>query len=178
MDRWDRHVVDAARPWRAVYILPADLDGDGWKDIVTGAWWYRNPGSAGEAWKRSEIGMPLRNMAAIHDFNGDGKPDILGTTGEGSEKSGEFVWARGDGKGKFDVFEASTCHGDFLQGTAIARFDPKGPLTVLLSWHHGDLGQLGLQQMEVPAKPDASNWNCRKISDFSKESAIFPRKRS
>src|SRR6185436_20178966 len=99
MDRWERHVIDPARPWRAVYILPADLDGDGWKDIVTGAWWYRNPGSAGGTWKRSEIGMPLRNMAAIHDFNGDGKPDILGTTGEGSQKSGEFVWARGDGKG-------------------------------------------------------------------------------
>lgn len=29
LDRWRRHVVDGDRPWRAVFIASADLDGDG-----------------------------------------------------------------------------------------------------------------------------------------------------
>jgi hypothetical protein len=172
LDRWERHVIDAARPARAVFITAADLDGDGRKDILAGGWWYRNPGTPDGTWTRSEFGTPLRNMALVHDFNGDGRPDVLGTTGAGSSISGEFVWARNDGAGKFTVFNASECHGDFLQGAAIARFHKGDPLTILLAWHHGKLGQVGLQQMTVPSNPEQADWGCTKISDFSKEEEL------
>jgi hypothetical protein len=79
LDRWQRHVVDPGRPWRSVFIDAADIDGDTRKDIISGGWWYRNPGNVGRPWQRHTIGEPLHNMAAVHDFDGDGDADILGT---------------------------------------------------------------------------------------------------
>lgn len=172
LDQWQRHVIDSSRPWRAVFITASDLDGDGWKDVAAGAWWYRNPGRAAADWKRQTFGTPLNNMAAVYDFDDDGRPDVLGTTGEGSVQSGEFVWARNEGGGKFSVGKAATCKGDFLQGVAVAQFHPREPLTVLLSWHHGDLGQLGLMKLTVPSHPKTAGWNCEKLTDFSKEEEL------
>ncbi|MGH9960976.1 MAG: FG-GAP repeat domain-containing protein, partial [Pyrinomonadaceae bacterium] len=75
-DRWERHVVDGERPGRAVFIDGVDVNGDELKDIVTGAWWYRNPGELASQWERRGIGDPLYNMAAVYDFDADGDVDI------------------------------------------------------------------------------------------------------
>ncbi|MEZ4675579.1 MAG: VCBS repeat-containing protein [Caldilineaceae bacterium] len=75
---WQRHVIDASRPWRAFFIDAADLDGDGDADIVTGGWWYENPGIVAGTWSRHSFGDRLANMALLHDFDGDGAIDILG----------------------------------------------------------------------------------------------------
>ena len=50
LDHWARHVIDPARPWRALFIQPADLNGDSLPDVVTGGWWYPNPGTADGVW--------------------------------------------------------------------------------------------------------------------------------
>ena len=79
LDRWIRHVIDRSKPWRLAFLLFADLDRDGRMDIVTGAWWYRNPGSPGGFWERNTFGDPLRDAALIADFDSDGDWDLIGT---------------------------------------------------------------------------------------------------
>ena len=59
--QWDEHLIDAALPYRSVYILPQfDINDDGLKDIVTGGWWYANPGSASGDWTRNTIARAIQ----------------------------------------------------------------------------------------------------------------------
>ena len=170
LDRWQRRVVDPARPAQAVFIGSQDIDRDGRKDIITGAWWYRNPGSAGGVWTRTTIGSPLNNMAAVHDFDGDGDLDILGTQGVGANSDARFVWARNDGSGVFSILSNITSgDGDFLQGVAVDRFTNGGPFQVALSWHVA--GQ-GIQMLTVPADPVGQTWPWRRISTTSQDEQL------
>jgi hypothetical protein len=71
-----------------------DVDRDGWPDVIAGGWmedgiyWYRNPGkSAAEQGKPWEMHQPWpahllartrghMEMFALHDFDGDGVPEL------------------------------------------------------------------------------------------------------
>ncbi len=163
LDRWQRHVIDADRPWRSIFIGAADLDGDTRPDIVTGGWWYRNPGRPGGAWQRTAIGEPLRNIAALCDFDGDGAIDILGTEGRGSEANAGLVLARNDGRGGFTTRRLTQGAGDFLQGIAVTRFTLRGPLEAALSWHKAGAG------IEILTFPEG---RLRRISDLSQDEAL------
>lgn len=170
LDRWQRHVIDPEKPWRAVFITSGDMNGDGLPDIITGGWWYRNPGTPDGAWTRHDIGEPLKNMAAVHDFDGDGDLDVLGTEGEGSDANASFVWGSNDGTGRFVILPyVSDGDGDFLQGVALARFQKGGPLEVALSWHRGGKG---VQMLTVPVEPTKAVWEWRKIHDTSQDEAL------
>jgi hypothetical protein len=171
LDRWRRHVIDDAKPWRAVFILPGDLDGDGKPDLAAGGWWYRNPGSAGGRWERRDLGLPLRNVAAVHDFDEDGDLDVLGTEGEGSSRNPSFVWARNDGKGSFDILRnVPRAEGDFLQGVAVGRFfeEHRRP-SVALSWHHDGVG---VQMLTPSASPSDDLWTWKRISPFTQDEQL------
>jgi len=170
LDRWERHVVDPDKPWRTVFISPADLDGDGLQDIVTGGWWYRNPGAPGGEWVRRSFGDSLLNMAAVYDFDGDGLADVLGTSGKGSDPAASFFWARNLGAGNFALGDnISRAEGDFLQGVAAVRFSEGGPLAVALSWHKAGMG---IQLLGVPENPAVQNWSWRRLSEASQDEAI------
>lgn len=169
LDSWQRHVVDSARPWRSVFIAADDLNGDGLQDVITGGWWYANPGSPGGTWTRTDIGTPLYNMAAVHDFDGDGDPDVLGT--QGQPNSNLFAWAQNDGTGAFTVLTniaPADASADFLQGVAVERFSG-GPLEVMLSWH---TGAVGLEQLTVPADPTVGTWALNAVAAPSQDEAL------
>ena len=71
-----------------------DVDADGWPDVIAGGWnedgiyWYRNPGRGpqerGEPWRMHEAWQPRllartrgrMEMFALHDFDGDGIPEL------------------------------------------------------------------------------------------------------
>lgn len=169
-DQWQRHVIDPEKPWRSVFVAPADLDGDSKRDIVTGGWWYKNPGNPDWRWKRNDIGSPLNNMAAIYDFDADGDLDVLGTEGKDAEANANFVWARNNGDGTFTLFNnIPKAEGDFLQGVAVAPFENLGPVEVALSWHASGYG---VQVLTIPPKPDRDRWTWRRLSRTSQDEQL------
>lgn len=167
-NQWQRHVIDADKPWRAVFITAADLDGDRWKDIITGGWWYKNPGVSGNGWERKLIGNPLRNMAAVYDFDNDGDQDILGTQGKGSKANSKLVWARNEGNGSFTILtNIDKGHGDFLQGVAVSRFQDK--TGIALSWHRTGTS---VELLTVPTRPSEEAWKIQQIATTSQYEAL------
>ncbi|MCS6840860.1 MAG: VCBS repeat-containing protein [Roseiflexus sp.] len=169
LSRWRRHVIDAARPDRAIFVLHGDINGDNLPDIVSGAWWYRNPGRADGQWVRTPIGEPLRNAAILADVDNDGDLDIFGTQGRGSERNGRFAWARNDGSALTVLTNLAASDGDFLQGAVSARFTPDGPLEIALSWHEAGHG---IQQLRIPDDPAVTMWNLRTISSLSQDEEL------
>ena len=170
LDQWQRHVVDSKRPWRSVFIQGADIDGDGLNDIIVGGWWYRNPGDASKDWKRTALGAPLNNMAAVYDFDQDGDVDVLGTCGKGSKANATFVWAENDGSGSLTIHDnIAKAEGDFLQGVAIDRFEDSDRVSVALSWHKAGNG---VQMLDVPSNPVGEQWAWRKISESTQDEQL------
>jgi len=165
LDRWERHVLDADRPGRAIFLGFADLDGDDRGDVVTGAWWYRNPGTRTGTWERRAMGEPLHNVAAVFDFDLDGDMDLLGTTEKGAEADGELVWARNDGKGAFTLLSniPPVPDGDVLQGVAVGAYS-YSTIDVALSWRRAGTG---IQLLTLPKDPARETWSMRTISEAS-----------
>ena len=169
LDRWQRFVIDPNKPWRTIFVLAADLDGDGLQDVATGGWWYKNPGNTDGDWTRRTFGAPLNNVAAIYDFDRDGKPDVLGTQGQGSDADPRFAWAHNDGNGSFTVLDnIEPGDGDFPQGIAIGRFQDCR-LAVAISWHAPGNG---IQMLTVPANPLKERWTIDKVSSVSQDEAL------
>ena len=170
LNQWERHVIDSNKPWRAVFIQFADIDRDGKQDIVTGGWWYRNPGDVAQNWTRNTIGSGLNNMAAVHDIDGDGDMDVLGTQGQGSDTNDTFVWADNNGSGQFTIrANIANGDGDFLQGIAIDSFSPGGPQEIALSWHQGGKG---IQTLTIPNSPASQTWAWQQISSTSQDEQL------
>ncbi len=169
LNAWDRYVLDSQMPWTALFLEPVRIDGDNYADLVTGGAWYRNPGAANGAWLRNEIGLPLRNMVAVHDFDDDGDTDVLGVQTESYQPNGDFSWARNDGAGGFTVFSnIQASDGEFLQGTLVTSLPDDGQLDVVLSWQDG----VNTQVLSVPTDPATETWTWDVIADATQGEAL------
>jgi hypothetical protein len=160
---WQRRLIDGALPNVAVFVVAGDLSGDGLPDLAGGNAWYRNPGLLSGAWQRTQLGWPLNNVAAIHDFDGDGDLDLFGTQGNGGNADSRMAWAENLGGGNFNVrTNIQQGVGDFLQGVAVARFGgASSPLQIALSWHWGGNG---VQLLTLPGDPRNQTWTWQTIS--------------
>jgi len=172
LDQWTRHLIDDARPGRAVFVNFADLDGDGIEDVITGGFWYRNIRRVTGPWVRHAIGANYNDTIAVYDFDGDGDFDLLGTAGP--QTNLPFVWARNDGHGHFtilDNIDSELAPPDRLpiQGVAVAHFQPNGSLEVALAW---DDNFGGLQMLTVPAEPATTIWPRRQAAPFTQGEAL------
>lgn len=170
LDRWRRIVVDSARPGRAVFVIPADLDGDGRPEIVTGAWVYASRNVSADRWGRRALGGGLRNAAAVADFDGDGSLDVLGTRGGGDYPVGaKFALRVGDGRGGLKRGQpVRPGTGDFLQGVAVGHFAFDRGVEVALSWHQPGGGV----QLLVPPAGSVGGLGWRTISEYSQDEQL------
>lgn len=76
-DHWVRHSLGAGHT-SAAGGNAADVDGDGWVDLLAGNSWYRNPGPPGQGdWDRFEIGAPGAEELIVGEVTGDDRPDVL-----------------------------------------------------------------------------------------------------
>ena len=170
-DQWNEHLIDDALPYRSVYILPQqDIDGDGLKDIVTGGWWYKNPGSAGGNWIQNVIGAPFNNVTWIYDFDGDGDQDLFGS--QGQYESPDLVWAENDGSGNFtihaDLPSGTTSHDEiFIAGIAGGVFQSGGPYQMAITWNGAENGSSEVQMVTVPSDPVNGTWTIENIHPTS-----------
>ena len=76
-----------------------DLDGDGDADVVFGSYWQHklfwleNTGPATPHWKLHELGTPKSGTTYLHDFNNDGRLDIVTRASQKySGDVGKDVW--------------------------------------------------------------------------------------
>ena len=161
LDLWQRHVIETSLPWKVVFVEGRDVNGDNLPDLVTGGWWYPNPGTLDGIWSRTTIGAPLNNMATLHDFDEDGDLDILGV--DGKQNGENFSWGRNDGSGNFTLFNIATAvsGGDFLQGVNIDQVIPGGKEEIIISWHNEIPGTT---MFSIPSDPTLSNWPLNLIS--------------
>ena len=152
LDKWTYIEVDDSRKGRAFGLALGDLTSDGYGDIVSGRYFYRNPGgSMTKRWTRTELPIAVDALLAV-DVDGDDRGDAIGLASSGelywleSQDAAGLSWnARLIGNvGKVD-------HGISSQGYATGDLFSGGKPEIIVN-----VGTIFVFQ--IPASPEESPW--------------------
>jgi len=144
---------DWAEPgWSRYFGLAlGDLTGDGYADIVSGRYFYRNPGRGiTGAWTRVDFGLNVDAMI-ITDIDSDNLGDVIG------QACPDVYWLEAldtqgnNWKAKKIGTQPPTDHGNG-QGYMTAQIIPGGKPEILLE------GGDGISFFQIPDNPEAGGW--------------------
>ncbi|WP_289062482.1 malectin domain-containing carbohydrate-binding protein [uncultured Zobellia sp.] len=172
-----KQLEESPLPYPSVYTFAKyDLDGDGLRDIVTGSWWYKNPGSVSGDWVRNDIGGNFGNVVHVYDFDDDGNYDLLGTAlgvaPDSPYESEVLLWAKGDGEGNFTIFNnipsGNTGYREpFVAGLAGGVFSVNGPYQMAINWNGAESTGAPVQMLTPSSNPTEGTWSLVDISPDS-----------
>ena len=175
LDKWTYIQVDNQRgkwgdwdepKWLKYFGLTmADITGDGYKDIVAGRYFYRNPGGnmTGE-WQRVTFDLNVDGMLLV-DVDGDSLGDVI------AEALPDVFWleARNRQGSSWKATKIGTLpktgHVNG-QGYVLGQIVPGGKPEIILA--AGD----GISYFEIPGNPGAGNWPCTRIAAETMDEGI------
>src|SRR5439155_15501762 len=157
LDSWHYTQIDATRLTASFGLNFGDIDGDGHIDVVSGPYWYHNPGGdLSGPWTRFNLPSGMDGMLAL-DVDGDGWLDIIAEGSiSGSSQLGVY-WLRNNGQGarwSTVLFRSLTPDPDTFEsrGYALGEIVPGGLPEIVLT------SGLGAYYFQVPANPTQGNW--------------------
>lgn len=143
-----------------------DVDGNGYKDIIAGRYFYMNPtGDLSGEWKRADLGMNVDGMLAV-DVDGDRQGDVIGTRLPDVYWFETDDWRAGSRWASVKVAELPPSGHVNGQGYEKAQIVPGGKPELLIA--SGE----GTYYLEIPAEPETGNWPKTRINSNATEEGI------
>jgi hypothetical protein len=166
--------VDRDKPYTAAEVMCADVDGDGFTDIVCGAWWYKNPGVRHALWRRYEI-PGITQVINLYDIDGDGKQELIALKAPVKRQASffeelntELCWLRPRDPiaGEWELYEIGRSLGDWPHGSLVAPLLPDGRLALVVAPHSAESNPAHRPELfEIPAEPGSGKWKKRILAD-------------
>ncbi len=150
---------------RSFGIDAADINKDGYKDIVSGKYFYLNPGEdMSSQWNRTEFGFAFDGYRFV-DVDGDQMADII------AEDLPNVVWLEADDLNGSSwnarkVAEIPATGHKNGQGSGIADIVPGGRDEVLLA------AEGGIFCAEIPEHPSTTPWDFKLIAESHSDEGI------
>ena len=174
-DQWSYLAIDTSREmmnspggpdWlRSFGIDAADINKDGYKDIVCGKYFYLNPGAdMSRKWNQTAFGFAYDGYQFV-DVDGDQLADII------AEDLPNVVWLEandlnGTSWSARKIGEVPQTGHKNGQGSGIADILQGGQMEVLLA------ADGGIFCASIPDMPETQTWNFRKIAESHSDEGI------
>jgi hypothetical protein len=170
LDRWSyvqiddsRDWINKSRGWRAFGLARGDLTGDGYADIASGRYFYRNPGGdMSGRWQRVTFPVNCDAMLIV-DVDGDEFGDVI------AQELPNVYWLEAQDRlgnsWKATVIGTmpQESHGN-AQGYALGQLIGGERPEIVLGGGEG-----AIFYFEIPDDPEAGDWPHRQVSDESFE---------
>jgi hypothetical protein len=173
LDRWTYIQVDDSREKyssdvRFFGLAMGDLTGDGYGDIVSGKYFYRNPGGdmAG-VWPRITFPINVDAMLIV-DVDGDDRSDVIG------EALPDVYWLEaqdvlGNAWSSTKIGTVPKTSHENGQGYVTAQIVPGGKPEIILA---GGSSDNEIYYLKIPANPGVGNWPRTRITGESTDEGI------